>query len=56
MYAPVVTRFLTWNPEITPQTRAYSDAVRAHELVAAWYDAAAAEPEEWLVADYEASP
>jgi glutathione S-transferase len=56
MYAPVVTRFLTWKPEQTPETRAYCDAVRAHELVTAWYDAAAAEPAEWLVADYEISP
>lgn len=56
MYAPVVTRFLTWKPELAPETRAYCDAVRAHELVAAWYDAAAAEPAEWLVADYETLP
>ena len=53
MYAPVVARFLTWQPELAAATRAYCDAVRAHPLVAAWYDAAAAEPEEWLVADYE---
>jgi len=56
MYAPVVTRFLTWKPELTPETRAYCDAVRTHELVAAWYDAAAAEPVEWLVAEYETLP
>ncbi|HVC63079.1 MAG TPA: glutathione S-transferase family protein [Acetobacteraceae bacterium] len=56
MYAPVVARFLTWKPELTPETRAYCDAVRAHRLVAAWYAAAAAEPVEWLVADYENSP
>lgn len=53
MYAPVVTRFLTWQPEIAPDTQAYCAAVRAHPLVAAWYDAAAAEPADWLVADYE---
>lgn len=53
MYAPVVTRFLTWKPEIGPATRAYCDAVRAHPLVEAWYDAAAAEPAEWLLPDYE---
>jgi glutathione S-transferase len=53
MYAPVVTRFLTWKPELTPETRAYCDAVRAHELVAQWYAEAAAEPEDWLVAEYE---
>ena len=53
MYAPVVTRFLTWKPEISAATRAYCDAVRAHPLVSAWYDGAAAEPDEWLLPDYE---
>ena len=53
MYAPVVTRFLTWRPEIGAATRAYCDAVRAHPLVSAWYDGAAAEPAEWLLPDYE---
>jgi len=53
MYAPVVTRLLTWQPEISAETRAYCDAVRAHPLVAAWYDGAAAEPDDWKLADYE---
>jgi len=53
MYAPVVTRLLTWRPDIGPVTRAYCDAVRAHPLVSAWYDGAAAEPEGWLLPDYE---
>jgi len=53
MYAPVVTRFLTWQPALTQATRAYCDAVRAHPLVAAWYQGAAAEPADWRVADYE---
>ncbi len=53
MYAPVVARFLTWRPEIGAETRAYCDAVRAQPLVAAWYEAAAAEPAEWLLPDYE---
>ena len=56
MYAPVVTRFLTWRPEIAEGTRAYCDAVRGHPLVSAWYDAAAAEPAEWLLPDYERAP
>lgn len=56
MYAPVVTRLLTWAPEIGPAARAYCEAVRAHPLVAAWYNAAAREPADWLVADYEAAP
>jgi glutathione S-transferase len=53
MYAPVVTRFLTWKPTISAATQAYCDAVRAYPLVAAWYDAAAAEPNDWLLPDYE---
>jgi glutathione S-transferase len=53
MYAPVVTRLLTWRPEISAETRAYCDAVRAHPLVTAWYDGAAAEPDDWKLADYE---
>lgn len=54
MFAPVVTRLLTWQPEVTDATRAYCDAVRAHPLVAQWFDAAAAEPDSMLVAEYEA--
>jgi glutathione S-transferase len=53
MYAPVVTRFLTWQPELTAASRAYCDAVRAHPLVARWYDDAAAEPKDWLLPKYE---
>lgn len=56
MYAPVVARFLSWKPAIGAATQAYCDAVRAHPLVAEWYAAAAAEPDAWLVADYEAAP
>ncbi|HEY7577228.1 MAG TPA: glutathione S-transferase family protein [Acetobacteraceae bacterium] len=53
MYAPVVSRFLTWRPELRPATLAYCDAVRAHPSVSAWYDGAAAEPDDWLLPDYE---
>ncbi len=53
MYAPVVTRFLTWRPEIGAATRAYCEAVRAHPLVSAWYVGAAAEPAEWRLPGYE---
>ena len=53
MYAPVMTRLLTWRPEISAETRAYCDAVRRHPLVTAWYDAAAAEPDDWKLPDYE---
>ena len=53
MYAPIVTRLLTYAPEISSATRAYCDAVRAHPLMVAWYEGAAAEPAEWVRASYE---
>lgn len=56
MYAPVVARFLSWKPEVSDDTLAYCAAIRAYPLVAQWYDEAAAEPVEWLVAEYEATP
>ena len=56
MFAPVVARFLGWKPEISAQTAAYCAAIRAHPLVAEWYDGAAAEPESWLIEDYEKTP
>jgi glutathione S-transferase len=56
MYAPVVTRLLTWRPPISTAAQSYVDAVRAHKLVAEWYDSAAQEPAEWLVEDYEKTP
>jgi glutathione S-transferase len=53
MYAPVVARFLTYRPELTAESWAYCEAVRAHPLVSAWYDEAAAEPDAWLNPRYE---
>jgi glutathione S-transferase len=53
MFAPVVTRFLTWRPEIAPDAEAYCAAVRAHHLIDEWYRLAAAEPDSWLLADHE---
>jgi glutathione S-transferase len=53
MFAPIVARFITWAPELSPVSRAYVQAVRAHPLVARWYDEAAAEPTEWLLEKYE---
>ncbi len=56
MYAPVVTRFLTWRPVISAATQAYVDAIRAHPLIAEWYDHAAQEPADWLVEEYQRTP
>jgi glutathione S-transferase len=53
MFAPVVTRFLTYRPELSPQASAYCQAVRAHKLMVQWYDDAAAEPAAWRLAKYE---
>ncbi len=53
MYAPVVARFITWQPELAATTQGYMAAVRAHPLVARWYDEAATEPAEWLLDRYE---
>ena len=53
MYAPVATRFLTWQPALSATSRAYVDAVRAHPLMERWYADAAAEPAAWLLEKYE---
>lgn len=53
MYAPVVARFLTYQPPLTPQSEAYCAAVRNHPLVAEWYEIAAREPESWRVEKFE---
>jgi glutathione S-transferase len=53
MFAPVVTRFLTYRPAVSAATAAYCAAVRAHPLVAKWYDLAAEEPASWLLDKYE---
>jgi glutathione S-transferase len=56
MYAPVVARFLSYEPPLGPASRAYAAAIRAYPLIAAWYEAAAAEPVAWRIAKYEADP
>lgn len=56
MFAPVITRFLTWRPAISAATQSYVDAVRAFPLVAEWYAGAAQEPADWLIEDYENAP
>ncbi len=53
MFAPIVARFLSYQPTLTPESRTYCDAVRTHAPVAAWYDASTREPEAWLLPKYE---
>jgi glutathione S-transferase len=53
MYAPIVSRCLTWQPELSPASRDYCAAVRAHPLMEEWYTAASVEPVEWQLPKYE---
>jgi glutathione S-transferase len=53
MYAPVVARFLTYAPPLSAGAQAYCAAVRAHPLVANWYELAANEPASWQLDKYE---
>jgi len=53
MFAPVVARLLTWQPILSVDTLAYCAGVRAHKLVAEWYDSAAAEDDGWRIEAYE---
>lgn len=54
MFAPVVTRFLTFRPPLDRETLDYCEAVRQHPLLQAWYQAALAEPADWRLQKYEA--
>jgi glutathione S-transferase len=53
MYAPIVARLLTHQPPLSAASQEYCAAVRAHPLVAEWYDAAATEPSDWFIERYE---
>jgi glutathione S-transferase len=44
MYAPVVSRFDTYGGTLSPDTRAYCDAILATDGMRQWYREAAAEP------------
>ncbi|MCC6912165.1 MAG: glutathione S-transferase family protein [Rhodospirillaceae bacterium] len=46
MYAPVCTRFVTYDVKLDPVCAAYCDTIGAWEPVAAWTEAAKAEPDE----------
>lgn len=53
MFAPIVARFLTYQPPLSPDAQAYCQAVRQHPPVDAWYTGAAEEPEDWKIEKYE---
>ena len=47
MYAPVVTRFMTYSFTLPGFAQSYADAMMAHPWMLAWYDAASEEP--WVI-------
>ncbi|WP_157218851.1 glutathione S-transferase [Flavisphingomonas formosensis] len=53
MFAPVATRFLTYNVSLQPASQAYCDAIMAWEPMIEWIAAAKAEPEEVEELDVE---
>jgi glutathione S-transferase len=50
-YAPIVCRFVTWEPELSVEASAYVNAVWNHPLVAEWVEAGLAET--WRSPKYE---
>jgi glutathione S-transferase len=51
MYAPVVTRFLTYSVPVPPFARQYMSDVLRHPHVAEWIESAQDEP--WVIEQYE---
>ena len=51
MFAPVVTRFITYSVPVPPFARSYMDAVLKHPHVLEWIDKAQDEP--WVIEQYE---
>jgi len=54
MFAPVVSRVLTYQLPVSAASQAYCAAIRAHPFVGQWYDEAAAEP--WTLDQFETGP
>jgi len=53
MYAPVVTRFMTYDVPLSPACTAYCETVMALPEVQEWVDASKLEPEEVDLLDME---
>lgn len=56
MYAPVVFRFMTYQPRLSDVAQRYVAAVLDHYLMRQWLGEARAEPEAWYIARMEAPP
>lgn len=54
MYAPVVTRFVTYGFTLPGFAAAYVEAILAHPWTQQWY--AAASDEQWVIEKFEAAP
>jgi len=54
MYAPVVTRFITYSVTLPPFAELYMKAVLSHPHVIEWIDKAQDEP--WVIEQYEHEP
>lgn len=54
MYAPVVTRFVTYSVPVPPFAATYMEAVLDHPHVAEWIEKAQEEP--WVIEEFEAEP
>ena len=54
MYAPVVTRFMTYDVKLEPRLKQYADVIMAMAEMKEWFEAARAEPTdiEELEVDY----
>jgi len=54
MFAPVVTRFVTYGVRVPPFAAAYMEAVLHRGDVVEWIEMAQDEP--WVIEEYEAAP
>ena len=54
MFAPVVTRFVTYSVPVPPFAATYMEAVLDHPHVAEWIEKAQEEP--WVIEEFEAEP
>jgi glutathione S-transferase len=54
MFAPVVTRFVTYSIGVPRFAAAYMEAILNHPWMQEWIEAAQEEP--WVIQDYEAAP